>query len=191
MYFKQIELTQFPNFDLTRIKGDLLFTAGIRKNETGIVKSYCLNDHDYTIKILKKLFEFGVDPNWIGYVEIEGVGAPPHIDHHKTGLNLIIDDADAVTCFWRKKETEEHEIIGNFEELEIATKVEDKDVSKFYDINKCYKVSEFKAKNNSAWLYNLREIHSVHRTNDNRIRKFISLRWHEEYDIVENFITIL
>ena len=183
MYYQEIELKNFPDFDLDRIKGDRLFQYGEVKEETGVVQSFCLKENDYIIDIISKLFYFNVLPDWIGYVEIEGIGAPPHIDDHKTGLNLIIDDADSITCFWKKKENEKHEI--------LETLPNEDSISKYYDITKCDKLGEFKAAKGSAWLYDLRTIHSVHRPNDNKVRKFISIRWYQDFDFITKSIQVL
>ena len=183
MYYQQIELKSFPKFDIDKIKGEELFTYGEIKEETGVVRSYWLKDDHYITNIISKLFYFDILPDWIGYLEIEGIGAPPHVDDHKTGLNLIIDDADSVTCFWKKDDNEQHEVLGTLDA--------DSNISKYYDITKCIKLGEFKANRESAWLYDLKTIHSVHRPNDNRIRKFISIRWQQEFEVIIKSIQIL
>lgn len=182
MFYKEFQLNNFPKIDLNKLKGECLYTYGEIKEETGTVKSYWINDLFYTKEIISNLFQFNILPDWVGYIEIAGIGAPPHIDDHKTGLNLIIDDADSTTCFWKKNEEEYHELIDT---------LHTENTSKYYDINKCIKIGEFKAKPQSAWLYNLREIHSVHRPNDNNIRKFISIRWNEDFDTISKSIIIL
>jgi hypothetical protein len=160
--FREIKLSNPVSLDINTIRsyGQKIYDAGAKGIAT--VDSYTLANHPYIHSILNNLFKLHIQPNYIGYIEINlNTGnVHPHTDTHQFALNIILEDQGAVTKFWSTA-SQPISIWGG---------------SRNYSINECQPIGEFKAEPGSAWLYDLQTIHSVHGTAN--VRKLITLRWY-------------
>ena len=170
--FKELPLSKPLNFDTDNFKSVLFNKVDLPFRAK--VNSYIAENYHK----LGEYFKFNILPSYIGYIEFGQGDLHPHTDDHRFALNIIIEDQNAVTRFWRSDYGPES-IHNN---------------SKNYNLKKCELLGEFKATKGSAWFYDLHVIHSVYCPEPEKTRELITLRWSEnglDFNQMYNTIEVL
>lgn len=155
--FRELKLSRPLTLDIRDFKNILINEVNLPFRAK--VSSYISENY----QVLGKFFNFEILPSYIGYIEFGEGDLYPHTDDHRFALNIIIEDQNAVTKFWKSEYGPEST----------------HDNSKNYNLKKCKLLGEFKANKGSAWFYDLHVIHSVHCPEPEKTRKLITMRWNE------------
>jgi len=140
--FQQINLS-LPNFSIEQLKGEVSAEYINPITNKGFI-AYKIAD----IAVLELLTQLAPLPNpAIAYTEISE-NLEPHRDFGGTcAINYYIETNDACTTFYTPTQTANQLTFFNGAEIQHR--------------NNCTEVARFTANNNSSWILNIGELHSV------------------------------
>jgi hypothetical protein len=171
-HFKQVNFI-LPPLDLTRIHGGQL-----HEGYGDVFRSYEILDIDYLLTQVHTQLRFHEPPLKITYVEVQGPGTPPHSERDSpvpTVLNYYLETAQDLTQFWHTKHsaTQGDHIPVLDNQGWLPSPIQN------YCLEDLKLVGCFMARPNTAYLLDVACIHSVAKSNDTAVRKFIRFGWHD------------
>jgi len=182
LYLKKLKLV-LPKIDPIRLKGEFFEGYG------DTFRQYFIKDRAYLDEIIKNRIQFTIEPNWTVFCEVSDNGVGPHSDQCTVSLNYYIDPAGCITTFWKTK----NKSVGNIE-LQLrddGTAVEN-DV-RTYNVDDLMPAAVFIAKEDDAYLLNIKQIHSTTKfISNSQSRKILRWMWDDQdFETVFNSIKIL
>lgn len=165
VYFKQIDFSLGSNLD--NIRGDILF-------KYGAIVYYAIKNNNVLEEIYNK-FVYN-RPTQIFYVEVKSF-LNPHVDQGAHScFNYYLRSNHDITKFWVKK--------NNDATARNSVRFDEIDKTSIIYKNKYFSkdltlVDEFVADNNSSYILNIGQIHSVDKMNfsNNLPRTIIQMQW--------------
>ena len=169
-HFKQVDFI-LPPLDLARISG-----GDLHEGYGPIFRSYEIVDIDYLMAQVNTQLRFRETPFKITYVEVQGPGTPPHSERDSpvpTVLNYYLETGHDRTEFWhtRQGQTQGDQIPVLGDQGWEPSPIQN------YRPEDLKLVGSFMAQPNTAYLLDVACIHSVVKSSDTAVRKFIRFGW--------------
>lgn len=160
---------KIPQLDPSQLQGQMNLTF---LN----VRAYYIANMDYVQQPLSKLFKFDIEPDYIGYNELDGK-TDIYTDTEHTNLVWFLPEYHGLITFYN---------IVNFKPRlhTLTTALGDTSDVGFFNKEDVQYHSHFKFTPNSLWLYDASIPHKVLPTGSSTTLKYIKFGWHASFNDV-------